>query len=253
MQRFTLSPHWRIQRTEDGLHIYGGADAEYLLDSPKKSFFDSLTTSTKPFLKTKLNTDDEALFEQLLSAAVLVPYMRPKKTTKLFIFGDAAAVNIPAKSFKACSASIAELGLLVKHTSSFANLLHNVKYQNVRYPHLFVDMSLHHTLSIGPLVFPGYTACVACLQGRIGNRWGDAEPATQPLAGARLNALADALIGAELEKIVQDQDYSLVNHSYEWDIAARNVQKNKLLKVPFCPVCNKATVDFSKPLVIPWT
>lgn len=49
-------------------------------------------------------------------------------------------------------------------------------YKKIRCPHLFVDIAYDHTLSLGPLVFPGETSCLGCFIGRITRNWGDAEP-----------------------------------------------------------------------------
>src|SRR5919198_1421400 len=82
--------------------------------------------------------------------------------------------------------------------------------------HLFIDVSYHHTVSLGPLVFPGDSACVGCLSGRIGRYWGDPHPPRKP-AMRRETRLVAALAALELDKIAAGV-YGLANATVALDL-----------------------------------
>jgi bacteriocin biosynthesis cyclodehydratase domain-containing protein len=112
-------------------------------------------------------------------------------------------------------------------------------------------MAFHHTLSLGPLVFPGETACIACLQGRVSIRWGDETPPTSPKVANKYINIVTELISAELDRIAQG-DTSLTNKTVSWNFQDRTIKTNQLLKVPLCPICSHNRIDRSGALALPW-
>ena len=116
-------------------------------------------------------------------------------------------------------------------------------------PHLLLDVAYHHTVSLGPLVVVGETACLGCLAGRIGACWGDPEPPGRP-AMAESPALAAALALRELEAVAGG-DVRLANATAAYDLNAHRVKVGAVYKLPWCPTCG----DRSAPegdIDLPW-
>ena len=102
-------------------------------------------------------------------------------------------------------------------------------------PHLLIDAAYHHTFSIGPLVVPGDTACLACLAGRIGHRWGDPPAPERPAVQRNLALLAD-ITALEVGKIIAG-DLGLAGQTIAYDFERRRVIKGSVYRLPWCPVC----------------
>lgn len=102
-------------------------------------------------------------------------------------------------------------------------------------PHLLIDAAYHHTFSIGPLVVPGDTACLACLAGRIGYRWGDPPAPERPAVQRNLALLAE-IAALEVGKVAAG-DLGLAGQTVAYDFERRRVITGSVYKLPWCPVC----------------
>jgi bacteriocin biosynthesis cyclodehydratase domain-containing protein len=110
-------------------------------------------------------------------------------------------------------------------------------------------VAYHHTVSLGPLVVAGETACFACLAGRIGAAWGDPAPPERPavLGGA---GLAAALAVRELEAVAGG-DVRLANATAAYDLASHRVLVETLYRLPWCPICGDRSAP-EGPIALPW-
>lgn len=245
---FILSPEWRIAQQDRFLIVSGGADALYKieLENDAQSFFATMRHKS-PFTQSMLKQPDNRIFEELVTAEVIVPVLQKHDPLKVSIIGDTHKLPLTVNE----DVRTADLLLIVRVNSTYAKLLENIGYQSIKKPHLFVDMAFHHTLSLGPLVFPGETACIACLQGRITTRWGDENPPLSPRVMNSYLDMASGLIAVELDRIAQD-DTSLTNKTVCWNIQDRVTKINQLLKVPLCPICTHNKIDDSGALALPW-
>ena len=124
--------------------------------------------------------------------------------------------------------------MLVRHTATAPDIVRRAS--ELERPHLFVDMSFHHTVSIGPLVIPHETPCVACLQGRLRERWGERQPVADPEVARRYPDLVAALLSSEVRRCLEG-DTSLVGWTVAWNLADRSILREKLLTVPICDYC----------------
>lgn len=253
-QTFKLLPEWTIRQSEKSLIISGGADAKYEieLESDDTSFFSSVK-STGSFTRSKLSAQDQRVLEELITAEIVIPELQKSKVLKVAILGDddkIALATIKGISIVTKDQTY-DLALIVRTNSSYADLLGKLDYQDIIKPHLFVDMAFHHTVSVGPLVFPGETACIACLQGRISTRWGDETPPPTPRAVNMYDRVSSELLTTELIRIAND-DTSLTNKTVSWNFQDRVVKKDQLLKVPLCPVCSQNRIDQRGALALPW-
>ncbi len=245
--QFQIKKEWTIRQAGKALHISGGADAVYEveLESEEPSFF-ALPMAWHSFSRDQLSAVDSRVLEELLTAEIAVPLLQKSRYLKVRVLGDAHRLEV-----RYTSDSAADLLIIVRVGSTYTKLLQKVKYETINTPHLFVDMAYQHTASFGPLVFPGETACIACLQGRISNRWGDEKPPLLPRASSEFSGVISELLQIELSKIAEG-DTSLTNKTVSWNFRERLVSNDQLLKVPLCPVCSQNRVDPSGTLVLPW-
>jgi bacteriocin biosynthesis cyclodehydratase domain-containing protein len=247
-QKLKLSPHWNIKQIGKSLTLSGGADIVYdvELENDGTSFFSSLK-SNQTFTRNDLGLDDQRVLEELITAEVVVPILQRNKELKIAITGDKNHLRLGAQK----QVTATDLVVVVRTNSTYAELLEKINYLDLLQPHLLVDMAFHHTLSIGPLVFPGETACIACLQGRIGIRWGDEKPPVKSRVADKYSGIVAELVKAELDRI-KDGDTGLTNKTISWNFQDRAVKTSQLLKVPLCPICTKNKIDHSGALALPW-
>lgn len=237
MQKYRLSPQWALSLQGEELIISGGADQTYSVPLPQgnDSFFAKLQygkTFTRSHIKDELD-----IFEQLLAAQVILPDVAKKKMMKVGVVPKAARTLFP--NITVVPEKEADMLIVVRTNETYSELLLQIEYAFITKPHIFVDLAYNQNLSVGPLVFMGETACISCLQGRVTERWGDPSPPPAPKMSQKYTKLTEAIVMAELERIQEDADYSLVNTTVSWDIANRSAEPHPLLTLSFCPVCNK--------------
>lgn len=254
-QTFRLSPGWKIKQSGKTLVISGGADAKFEveLEVEGRSFFSALKSSST-FTRGQLNSHDQSVLEELITAEIIVPDIKKQQNLNVALLGDTKNFVLPeSRSITTVEPDQTyDLALIVRINSSYSDLLENIDYHGMDKPHLLVELAFHHTASIGPLVFPGETACVACLQGRINTRWGDETPPRSPKAATDYKELVSELVATELDRIARS-DTSLTNKTVNWNFQDRTITTAQLLKVPLCPLCAQNKVDHSGALALPWS
>jgi len=104
--------------------------------------------------------------------------------------------------------------------------------------HLGVDLALHHTVVLGPLVVPGVTACLACLDARAARRWSRPVVPPRPAVQRRL-AVAAALLDVQLGLVAAGTS-PLVNGTIAWNLESGTVDRQSLYKLAGCPGCVSA-------------
>jgi len=123
-------------------------------------------------------------------------------------------------------------------------------YASLQAPHLLLDLGFRHTVSLGPLVFPGETACLGCLVGRIAHYWGDARPPEHP-AVQRHASLAAALLAHEVERFALG-DFRLVNETVALCLDRLETRRESVYRLPWCPVCRQEEERLGS-IPLPWT
>lgn len=126
-------------------------------------------------------------------------------------------------------------------------------YRAVRAPHLFVDVAYHHTLSLGPLVWPGETACLGCYAGRIRHAWGDPEPPPEPLAAGHAPLIAALVV----EQLAQFQSTgscpSLVERAIAFNLPRLSTRSERVHRLPWCPYCFPGETPYGAgSFALPW-
>jgi bacteriocin biosynthesis cyclodehydratase domain-containing protein len=243
MAKFKLSENWEIKQEVDSLIVNGGADAIYKIDTENKESFFGMLKHSQIFDRNKLTGEDIRVFEELVLAEVIVPVIKKEKEFKLKFIGDSKKhAKISDKNIYIVADNNYDLAIITKSVSNLDELIRSIDYQNIKKPHLLVDNSLNHTISIGPLVFPGDTACIACLQGRVSVRWGDNIPPPKSRILAEYVDLFNEIVMAEIKRIISG-DTTLTNKTVSWNIQARKITNNQLLMVPLCPICSSNKID----------
>ena len=247
-------PAWTIHQSDKSLFIAGGADAKYEieLESSEPSFFSTLKSSSH-FSRNELNPPDQRVLEELVLAEIVAPILKKSQVLKVRLMGDGGGIVLTSdKTLSVMEGNQPyDLALIVRVGSTYAALLGQLNYQDLTTPHLLVDIAFHHTASIGPLVFPGETSCIACLQGRVSTRWGDEMPPESPKVATSYGTLVTELVKAELGRIAQG-DTGLTNKTVTWNFQDRTIKENQLLKVPLCPICSQNEIDHTGALALPW-
>lgn len=179
---------------------------------------------------------EAALLEKLISAEIAVSEIVVRADAAVAFAGDPLPWLVPLPDGLRPAGAPAESGLvvLVRRTSSLwaaAELASRLERL-----HLFVDLSFHHTVSIGPLVVPHETPCVSCLAGRVTQRWGQSDPPAEPAVSSSYARLSAALIATEIERVTSG-DTSLVGWTSSWNLADRTARRDWLLTTAACPVC----------------
>ncbi len=256
---YTLAPSWTVKREGSTLRLSGGADARYEVElDTDDTAFDVLVadrgTHVRTITRDRLSVADQRVLEQLVTAEVLRPVIQTGPRLLVAFVGDAPIPHIAAGGALAFTDARdgADVVVIYRATSSMRDLLDAIDYRAVSQPHLFVDAAFHHTVSIGPLVFPGETACLECLYGRIAARWDDDAPPPWPRVGEVAADLIAALTSLELTRIASG-DTALANKTTAWDVDSRAVVTDRLLKVQKCPVCTRHRPHADGSIPLPWT
>ena len=129
----------------------------------------------------------------------------------------------------------ADFLVMVRTSAQLADLIKN--YANIKLPHLLMDIAYDHMLSLGPLVFPGETACLNCFVGRVAKNWGDAEPPKISNASDSAELIASLVI--EQVRLFQKLGScpELIEKVWSFNLRDLNTKSDSLFRLPWCPTC----------------
>lgn len=118
--------------------------------------------------------------------------------------------------------------------------------------HLGVDLTMDHTALFGPLVVPGATTCIGCMDSRTTRRWGRPPVAAEPAVQALLPVIA-SLLAVQL-RLARAGTSPLVNATVSWDFEQGTTDHQKAYKLPGCPTCDPPPSGGADGWVrLPWT
>jgi bacteriocin biosynthesis cyclodehydratase domain-containing protein len=240
---------WQVRR--DGEHLLATAGADLLLavDDVALDVIEEIVAlwQADQLDPTGLSAEAADVFEQLKTAGVVRNALAAadRATIEVRVVGrhtaagdavrsDLAARYRPPPSSPAVAA--ADLVVVVRTTGRLDDVM--VDYETLTAPHLLVDAAYDHTVSLGPLVFPGETACLGCLAGRLVATWGDPVPPPSPRV-QRHPALLVGLVGNEVDKILAGHDRGLVNRTVAYDVDHHTIMAANIYKLPMCPHCGR--------------
>lgn len=239
---FHIPERWRIEITQNTLLIIGGADSSYELDITGNENTDFVRISNQTYDHKTLTKNDQVIHEQLVSGGISVPKLRSKKTIKVELYdSDKKLDGTQSKKNLLTDTDAYDLGIIIRSNQTYGELLQSLNYSEIKKPHILIDTANHETISIGPLVFPGETACLACLQGRIEHRWSDTTPPAKPKAHEN-QTLIKGIIENEISKF-SEEDYGLIGKTIALNLSNYTSVEHKLYKVSYCPVCPDLEID----------
>lgn len=116
--------------------------------------------------------------------------------------------------------------------------------------HVMCDLASARTIALGPFVVPGHGACLGCLAGRVGTRWGDPSPPAAPGATGPFGATsAAALLGNQVALATQGR-FPLVDATISLDLDTLETQHSPCLRSAQCEFC--ADQPSNGRLALPW-
>jgi bacteriocin biosynthesis cyclodehydratase domain-containing protein len=261
--RYVPSSHWSLQHEDGLLVLSAGADELFAIEDVRTDAAVELVEawSAETIDADSLSAPTRDVFDRLVAAGIVTPACSDARTSKvsLHVVGTAGAELADAldsalaasSALELVEAERSELVVFVRASGRLAELYDGAPEWQHR-PHLLLDVAYDHTISLGPLVFPGDTACLGCLIGRIAHYWGDAPAPARPRM-LRYPALIASLLALEVEKIAAG-DIGLVNTTVSWDLRGWEIRRDAVYKLPWCPRCGEPDGgEAIGSIDLPWT
>ena len=264
-QRWTRNPAWALfsqtHAQRELLLVSGGADELYVVDEADTPMVvERILGHWRNDTLAVLQDDAECgpAVRQLIRLGVLAPLQAVRKMQRYALdwlgepvpgLADAFDRHASADLQRVDAVADAELLVLVRHGLGWEQALARYRARMPAQPHLLVDLSYHHTLALGPYVVPGQSACVYCLGNRVLRRWGDAAVPAMPAVAAQPARIA-ALVAPLL-----DQPHLLLGYlerSVWLDLHRLHGERDRVLRLPWCPACQRGEAVLPAPLSLPW-
>lgn len=264
-QRWTRNPAWTLFTQTHAqrllLLVSGGADELYVVDEADtpavvEQVLGHWRTDTLAHVQD--DADCGPAVRQLIRLGVLAP-LQAVRAVRRYALGwlgeplpglaEAFDQHASADLQRVDTAAEADLLVLIRHGLGWEQALARYRARMPEQPHLLLDLSYHHTLALGPYVVPGQSACVYCLGNRVLRRWGDAAVPTMPAVAAQRARIA-ALVAPLL-----DQPHLLLGYlerSVWLDLHRLHGERDRVLRLPWCPACQRGAPVLPAPLSLPW-
>lgn len=268
------SPAWTLlEQAHDGhmlLVLTGGADETYIVDEAvSDTCVHRVFQAWQNECLSSLLDDPEcgAAVRQIHRVGALVPpralgevkrfsvawlgdpceALIPVLTTMMAEYRIALQGDVPHDA--GAGANIDDLLLVVRTNAQWASALSTYAALRPRPRHLFIDAAYHHTVSIGPYVVPGETACVACLGHRVAHRWGDLSGPAKPAMSSRPQSVASLLAPLLM---APGGLLPFLEHSVSLNLQTLSSVRDKVFQLPGCPVCEGRHELSAGALNLPW-
>lgn len=251
---------WALVHEPGLLVVHAGADELFAIEDVGDETAHELLTLWRDEVlhPERLSAEASDVFEQLKSAGIVRNRLARRDAYALQVrFVGPPDGDLEAQLADALPEQItlrggegADLLLLVRTGGAFADIAAEAN-AGLSTPHLLLDLAYGHTICLGPLVFSGETACLACLVGRVTHAWGDAEPPPRPRM-TRPSGLSAGLVALAIENILLREDRGLVNRTVAYDFAVHGVQAHSLYRLPMCAVCGADGAPRTGFTALPW-
>lgn len=263
--RWARNPAWALfsqtHAQRQLLLVSGGADEVYLVDeADTPAVVDRILGHWQSDTLADLHDDADCgpAVRQLIRLGVLAPRQAVQTVRRYALswlgeplpgLADAFDQHASATLQRVDAAAGADLLVVVRHGIGWEPALDRYRMHMPAQPHLLLDLGYHHTLALGPYVVPGQTACVYCLGNRVLRRWGDAALPAMPAVTthpARIAALVAPLL---------DQPTLLLGYlerSVWLDLHRLHGERDRVLRMPWCPACQPGGALPPPPLPLPW-
>jgi bacteriocin biosynthesis cyclodehydratase domain-containing protein len=260
MNKYTRNDNWNVQYENKILLLNAGSDHLYAVTDLEDKVANEILDLWKTNFEQPLDLSNRAreILEELKSAGIVhikvsnnrelnfdVKYLGNNSKS---IYDKVARIIEADGALNLCDSNASDFTLFLRTNCGWKDILDVYECSK---PHLLVDVSYHHTVSLGPLVVPPETACLGCLVGRITNLWGDPSPPASPKIQENENLIASMIV-MELKKIAEN-DQSLINRTVSFNFKDYKVQSDTLYKLPWCPYCGqKEEHTKAGSIEIPW-
>lgn len=249
------NPQWRLDIHDGRLVVSAGADEVYLVDEAPADALVPLMQAWQDQRCAGL-VDDPVLgaaVRQLRRLGALLPadalHHTAQPRARLRWFGEPwpeleEALRLHGWKLE----DDAPLQLCLRTNASWSEMLADYQRQPPQGTHVLLDLAYHHTISLGPLVVPGQTACLACFGHRITHRWGDLPPPSAPANRQRLAGVA-ALMADHVSL-----GSRCVEASLALDLRHLNITRSPVYLQPGCEVCahHRSSPTGTGALALPW-
>lgn len=269
MDRLIANPNWTLFLEKNLLVLSAGGDETYLID-------DVVDPALVRRIHQAYLSDDLAeiaadpacagVVRQLLQLKAILParaqlapqrvgiawlgHPLPALTAKLA--SGSATEETPPWLLTETPSDATDILLLVRTDAGWQETLSAYRNLAPQVPHLFVDLAYHHTLSIGPFVVPGETACLGCFANRIAHRWGDPPLPRRPAVNEEIDVAVAVLRRAMLAEDASPRaPLAFVERVTSLDLGTLRSQSSRLFQLPDCPTCGPENTD-ARPLPLPW-
>ena len=247
--RIFASPGWTLFLDDGKLFASAGADEMYLLDALDRTeserLLDAYRTGTLDELEAAGPHHSQTIGRLIQAGALFRGSPAPLRTLKLSVLqcGEPVTdwhVHMLAQEGSGAwnwsgDATTSDLCLVVRAGASLASVAEATR--GLRVPHLLIDIGNQHTLSLGPLVKAGQTACLSCLAGKISRHWGD-PPVPRVPQMTRQTQLVAALVAQQVRRF---QQYGtcpeLIERLWSFDLNSLECRFDRLHQLPWCPRC----------------
>lgn len=246
------SPSWCLEGTAaTGCVLSAGGDRRVAIDGLSAEMIGALVTWERSGA-IEVTDATVVLVDRLVELGAIEPVVSTSRTIRLTSPSDGPVAEQLAEQL---ADHLGGHRLVVDDGGgAAAGALALVLRTGARWPdppdgvHLGVDLTLDHTVVLGPLVVPGVTCCLACAAGRAAHRWGEVAVPPRPRIVERLAVVA-ALVVVQIE-LVEQRRSPLVNSTVAWDLELGTTDRQHVYKLPGCQRCDRGAVTGR--VELPW-
>ena len=269
MDRLIANPNWTLFLERDLLVLSAGGDETYLIDDVVDPAL--VRRIHQAYLSDNLAeiAADPAcagVVRQLLQLKAILParaqiapqrvgvawFGQPLPALTAKLASGSATEGTPPWLLSETPSDATDILLLVRTNAGWQETLKAYRDLAPQVPHLFVDLAYHHTLSIGPFVVPGETACLGCFANRVAHRWGDPPLPPRPAVNEEIDVAVAVLRRALLAEDASPRaPLAFVERVTSLDLGTLRSQSSRLFQLPDCPTCGPENTD-ARPLPLPW-
>jgi hypothetical protein len=240
------SPAWIIEAAPAALLLSAGADRRVAIDGLDRDGRAAVARWQAGDAAVANDGAQRRLIDRLVALGVLVPALAP--AWSMLLVGDPAVtrelagyVGDGAETGTDRQPRSSDLVVAVRTGTDWPSVPDG-------HVHLGLDVALHHTVVIGPLVVPGASACLGCLDARIAARW-PIPPVPPAPAVRQCLAVAAALLRVQAG-LVAGATSPLVNATVAWDLERGTTDRQTLYKLTGCPWCDTGATTGR--VALPW-
>lgn len=253
---YKKNPRWTMFLEDDQLFVAKGADEIYLIEelSPDdaKKLYQAYKSDEVHILKSTSTNEKilkaiqsleksgviyikDDIYDSLKSVSFSIKWFdkvndKILNILKQFI-GTSNKLNLTTKT----NFNDADLLIIIRTSGKLQEVFKD--YEKIKIPHLFVDITYDHFISLGPFVFPEKTACLSCFIGRITYNWGDPETPPSPNIGESSELIASLI----LEQIRVFQKFGscpeLIEKVWSFNINELTTKIDNVFRLTWCPIC----------------